>query len=242
VSIVFCVDLENLARECFPGTSYDAFHIAAAAYVPLLTAPLVVAANSEFLGSVPAAGLFLCVWGAADKMYRTRVPGFRRHDVLCDTLGLYDDLGRRAFAGAALLLLHVAAKANARAAAAAEPFVPGLLTFGSAQLFANQLVRASFIRGFNGFRTQHVAVFPSFLTACAVIGVAAPRMAALTNAALIFAFLHAADFLVVHAHRSGGAGRSALVAALLAAAGVAAWVFVLPSGVEPLLARFAGRA
>jgi hypothetical protein len=66
-------------------------------------------------------------------------------------------------------------------------------------------------------------------------------MAALTNAALTFAFLHAAEFLVVHARRSWGNGRSALVAALLAAAG-AGLVYALPGGVEPLLVRFAGRA
>jgi len=242
VSFVFIVDLESLARDHFPYASNDALHTIGAAYVPLLTAPLVVASSSGMLGLVAAAGLFLCVMGAVEMMHSAGVPGFRRHDALCETLGLHNDLvGRRAAAGAALLLLHVAAKANARLAAAAQPFFLGLWALGAIQLFINQLVRASFIRAFHGIRDQHIAVFPTILAACAVIGVVAPRMAALTNAALTFAFLHAAEFLVVHVRRSWGNGRSALVAALLAAAG-AGLVYALPGGVEPLLVRFAGRA
>jgi hypothetical protein len=241
VSFVFIVDVESLARDHFPYASYDAFHRAGAAYVPLLTTPLVVASSSGMLGLVAAAGLFLCAMGAVEMMQSAGVPGFRRHDALCETLGLHDDRGRRAAAGALLLLLHVAANASERSATAAQPFFFGLVASSAGQLFINQLIRASFIRGFHGIRDQHIAVFPTILAACAVIGVVAPRMLVATNAALIFAFLHAAEFLVVHARRSWGNGRSALVAALLAAAGVGL-VYALPGGIEPILVRFAGRA
>ena len=224
-ALVFAATARNLAR--YLGATAGNGEAVASAFVALLMAPAALAVRSPLMGFFSISGLF----GALGFVAPFAVTGGF-------ALGFDGEgsLERCSRAGAALLALEAALKAGllgAGAADAATPFAAGLQVFGTLALLLAQLILASHTgwRGGSSGATQ--AKFAVVIAMCVAVGTLLPGMSAVANTGLVFAYLHALEWLSLQAGRASFfAGVLMLSLGLIAAAAAAhTW----PEGVNGLV-------